>query len=198
MTTTVFLVRHGAHDRLGKVLCGRMEGVSLSEQGRKEAKALAERLKGEDLAAVYSSPLARTRETAAPIAAAAGLPITEDAALVEIDFGDWTGKGFDELRDDPLWTTWNNKRAVARPPDGEAMAQVQARLKGWLDRVRIRHAEARVAAVTHSDVIKALVAHVLGSSLDQHDRMEVSPGSVTTLVAGDWGAKLMSLNETVR
>jgi len=198
VTTTVFLVRHGAHDRLGKVLCGRMDGVTLNDQGRTESEALAGRLKAEGLAAVYVSPLARTRETAAPIAEATALTPVEDADLLEIDFGDWTGKPFDELRDDPLWATWNTARAMARPPGGESMVEVQARLWRWLDRTRAAHPEQRIAAVTHADAIKALVAHVLGFSLDQHDRLEVSPGSVSTLVAGDWGAKILSLNETMR
>lgn len=198
MTTTVFLVRHGSHDRLGHVLCGRMDGVSLSDEGRRESEALAERLNGEDLSAVYASPLARTVETAAPIARAAGLAPTADEDLVEIDFGDWTGKRFEDLSDDPAWPVWNAARSLARPPGGESMLEVQARLKRWLERVRGRHPQARIAAVTHSDVIKALAAHALGFSLDQHDRLEVSPASVSVLVAGDWGLKLMSLNETLR
>jgi len=198
VTTTVFLVRHGSHDRLGRVLCGRMDGVTLSDVGRQESLAVAERLKGEGLAAVYSSPLERTRQTADPIAAAAGLPVRVDEALLEIDFGAWTGKAFEELRDDPEWACWNTARAVSRPPGGEAMVEVQARLRGWLDRTRAAHPEARIAAVTHADVIKALVAHILGFSLDQHDRLEISPGSVTALVAGDWGAKILSLNEANR
>jgi probable phosphoglycerate mutase len=198
VTTTVFLVRHGSHDRLGKVLCGRMDGVSLSDQGRAESAAMAERLKGEGLAAVYTSPLSRTRETAEPIARAAGVETVEDADLLEIDFGDWTGKPFEALRGDPLWTAWNTARAVTRPPGGESMVEVQARLRRWLDRARAAHPEQRLAAVTHADVIKALAAHVLGFSLDQHDRLEIGPGSVSTLVAGDWGVKLLNLNETVR
>lgn len=198
MTTTVFLVRHGSHDRLGKVLCGRMDGVSLSHRGRAESEALARRLAGEDLAAVYASPLARTLETAAPIAEAAGLAPVADEDLLEIDFGVWTGKPFDALGRDPEWPVWNSARSLARPPGGESMLEVQARLKRWLDRVRARHPDGRIAAVTHSDVIKALAAHALGFSLDQHGRLEVSPASVSVLAAGDWGVKLMSLNETVR
>jgi probable phosphoglycerate mutase len=198
VTTTVFLVRHGSHDRLGHVLCGRMDGVSLSERGHRESEAVAQRLAAEALAAVYASPLARTQETARPIAQAAGLAAQSDEDLLEIDFGDWTGKAFDELAEDPAWTVWNRARSLARPPGGESMLEVQARLKRWLERARAEHPDARVAAVTHSDVIKALAAHALGFSLDQHERLEVSPGSVSVLVAGEWGLKLMSLNETPR
>jgi probable phosphoglycerate mutase len=198
VTTTVFLVRHGSHDRLDKVLCGRMDGVSLSAAGRREAEALATRLRAESLAAVYASPLARTVETAQPIAAAAGLSPIADEDLTEIDFGDWTGRPFEALRDDPAWPVWNRARSLARPPGGESMLEVQARLKRWLDRVCERHAGERIAAVTHSDVIKALAAHALGFSLDQHDRLEVGPASISVLAGGDWGVKVLSLNETLR
>lgn len=198
MTTTVFLVRHGSHDRLGKVLCGRMDGVSLSETGRQEAERMAERLRSEGLTAVYASPLSRTRETAEPIAAAANVAVTTDEDLLEIDFGDWTGKPFKALDGDPAWQVWNAARGVARPPGGESMSEVQARLSRWLDRTRGRHPEGRIAAVSHADVIKAMAAHVLGFSLDQHDRIEISPGSLSVLVADDWGAKFLSLNEVPR
>lgn len=198
MTTTVFLVRHGSHDRLGKVLCGRMSGVSLSGEGRREADALARRLAAEALTAVYTSPLARAVETARPIADAAGLEPVADDDLLEIDFGAWTGQGFEALASDPAWGLWNHARSLARPPGGESMVELQARLKRWLERARARHSGERIAAVTHSDVIKALAAHALGFSLDQHERLEVSPASISVLVAGDWGIKVLSLNEAAR
>jgi probable phosphoglycerate mutase len=198
VTTTVFLVRHGAHDQLGKTLSGRMDGVSLSELGRREAEALATRLRGEGLETVYASPLQRTRDTAAPIAAAAGAPLRFDDDLLEVDFGPWSGRTFDELRSDPAWAVWQRDRGVARPPGGETMVEVQARLRRWLDCACARHPEGRIAAVTHAEVIKALVAYTLGFSLDQHGRLEVSPASLTTIVAGDWGMKVMAVNETIR
>ena len=175
-----------------------MDGVTLSDEGRREAERLAERLASERLAAVYASPLDRTMETAEPIAAAASLELRADQDLGEIDLGEWTGKSFDELHGDPAWRVWNRARSLARPPGGESMLEVQARLKRWLDRTCDRHPEERIAAVTHSDVIKALAAYALGFSLDQHDRLEVSPASVSVLAAGDWGLKLMSLNESLR
>lgn len=198
MTATVFLVRHAAHDRLGKVLCGRMPGVTLGEPGLAEADALAERLRSEPIRAVYSSPLERTLQTAAPIARALGLEVQAADALLELDFGEWAGAQFGVLQDDPRWAVWNTQRAVARPPGGESMGEVQARLNRWLDVVARRHAGETVVAVTHGDVIKAALAEALGLSLDHHDRFEVSPASISVLVAGDWGKKVWSVNEAVR
>jgi broad specificity phosphatase PhoE len=97
VTTTFFLLRHAAHDRLGRVLCGRMAGVSLSEAGRSQALKLAERVSRETVTAIYSSPLERARETAAPIAARLGLEVEVAPEINEIGFGDWSGLTFDEL-----------------------------------------------------------------------------------------------------
>ncbi|CAA9309769.1 MAG: hypothetical protein AVDCRST_MAG90-362, partial [uncultured Microvirga sp.] len=100
MATTVILVRHASHDRVGSVLCGRMPGVTLGEEGRREANVLADRFRNEAIAAVITSPLERARETAEVIADRIGVPVTVDEALNEIDFGDWTGQSFDALDPD--------------------------------------------------------------------------------------------------
>src|SRR5438128_8940529 len=92
---TIFhLLRHGQHNLGGGVLAGRMPGVGLSERGRAEIAAVAERLAGEKIAALYSSSLQRTRESAAIIAARRGLPITFHDGLIELDFGECTGTTF--------------------------------------------------------------------------------------------------------
>ena len=197
MTTTVLLVRHGAHDRLDRVLCGRMPGVRLSGEGRAQAEGLAERLGHQRIAALYASPLDRARETAAPLAARLGLDPVEEGGLAEIDVGDWAGRPFADLDGDPVWTAWNSVRSVTRPPQGETMLEVQARAVGWLERVRPAHRDQTIAAVSHQDVIKAVLAYYLGLPLDHLDRIEVGPASTSTLVVGDWGAKVHALNEAV-
>lgn len=198
MTTTVFLVRHGSTDHLGHVISGRMDGVALNDAGRREVAAVAGRLRHERIGALYTSPLQRTRETAEAIGDALGLEPQADAALAEIDFGDWTGARFADLDGDPAWRRWNDERSAARAPNGETMAEVQDRLVRWIEAARARHPEGRVCAVSHADVIKALVAHVLGFSLDRHGALEVGPGSVSVLCAGDWGMKVLSVNEACR
>src|SRR5438067_2485975 len=139
MTTTVVLVRHGAHDLLGKVLCGREAGVELNSEGRAQASAVAGRLASRGLAAVYSGPLERVRQTAAPIAARAGLDVVIDPAIDEIDLGAWTGARFSELARQPAWRRWNARRLGARPPGGETMREAQVRMVGFLRRMAARH-----------------------------------------------------------
>lgn len=195
MTTVVYLIRHGSHDRLGKVLCGRMPGVTLSARGQAEALVLAERLRREPIEALYASPLERTLQTAEPIAAALGLRLETSEDLMEIDYGDWTGAGFADLDGQPAWRAWNERRASSLPPAGESMAQVQMRVGRFLNAAVGRHPGQRIAAVTHGDVIKAALAAGLRLSLDDHHRLEVSPGSLSVVVVGEWGMKVHSMNE---
>jgi probable phosphoglycerate mutase len=192
---SVYLVRHGTHDLVAKTLCGRIEGVGLGEAGRTEARAVAKRLSGASLKAVYSSPLERTQETAAIIGEACDLPVIPEDALIEIDFGGWSGRAFAELDEDPMWRRWNGDRGRACTPAGDSMAQVQLRLAAWLQSIGERHAGESVVAVSHADVIKSGVAHVLGLPLHFYDRFDISPGSITTLRVASEGMKVTALNE---
>ncbi len=197
MTTTIFLVRHAAHDLLGRVLTGRMAGVRLGAEGRRQSERLAERLSREEIVAVYSSPLERARETAAPIAERLGLRVETRDAITDLDFGDWSGRSFDELDADPRWAKWNGARATARPPGGESMLDAQWRAVGEVERVVGAHPQESVVMVSHADVIKAVLAFYLGLALDGIARFEVSPASISTVLIGAWGAKVHAINEVV-
>lgn len=197
MATTVILVRHASHDRVGTVLCGRMPGVTLGDEGRREAKALADRFRGETIATVITSPLARAKETAQIIANRVGVLVEVDEALNEIDFGAWTGQSFDALEPDPHWRLWNTQRSTGRPPGGEPMSAAQARIVHRIERLRDEHPDGQVILVGHCDVIKSALAHHLGLSLDSYDRFEISPASVSVLALWPGGSRVMSLNEVV-
>jgi probable phosphoglycerate mutase len=197
VATTLFLARHAVHGLVDQVLCGRTAGVHLGEAGRHQAAQLARRLGQARLAAVYSSPLERARETAAVVAASVRLdPVIEDA-LTEIDFGAWNGRRFDSLQDDPDWRRWNAERGTARPPGGESMSEVQARSMRWAENASDRHPDEAIAAVSHGDVIKAMVAAVLGLPLDHYARFEIGPASLTTIMLWRGGASLLRMNEAV-
>jgi probable phosphoglycerate mutase len=198
VTTTIFFVRHGSHDRLNHVLCGRMPGVYLSERGRDEVLAVGGRLSSERLSAVYSSPLERTQETAELIAEASGLPVETSEDLLEVDFGAWTGVTFEDLRADPRWPDWSKDRGAARTPDGESLPEVQARLRRFVEAAIVRHPDQRIAAVSHGDPIKTILAAAIGMPLANIDRLEISPASISVLVAGAWGMRVFSVNEAAR
>ena len=194
MATTLLLVRHAAHPLLGRVLCGRMPSVALDEAGMAQAGRLGRALADRQPTAIYTSPIARAQQTAAYLADACGtMPCTMDA-LQEIDFGRWTGRSFAELAADPAWSAWNQSRATARPPAGESMQEAQVRVVGGLQALRAAHGDALVVAVSHADVIKATILWVLGLTLDAHQRFDIDPASVSTVVLWDGGAKLLSLN----
>ncbi len=197
MTATFFLIRHAAHDDLNLRLSGRRPGVPLSAEGRAQTVRLGERLAAMGVTRIACSPLDRTRATADAIAVACAGPAPEPvAALTEIDLGAWTGRSFDSFGDDPAWRAWNEERHRARPPGGESMGEAQARIVEWLAATAADAPDgAMVAVVSHSDMIRAAVAHVLGLTLDKLLRFDIDPASITTVVMGDWGAKLVRLNE---
>ena len=112
--------------------------------------------------------------------------------------GEWTGMSFDDLRQQPAWRDWNQTRAHDRPPGGESMLEIQMRVARWLDEVVDRHPDTGVVAVCHSDVIKAGLCHALGLSLENHNRLEISPGSVSIVAPGTRGLKVRAVNETFK
>ncbi|MBZ9897473.1 MULTISPECIES: histidine phosphatase family protein [unclassified Mesorhizobium] len=196
MTTTFFLIRHAAHDNVGSYLAGRMGGVRLGESGRAQAAHLGRRMAREPIAAIWCSPRERTQETAKPIATACNVgEIAICAELDEIDFGIWSGKTFEELNGDAGWQAWNSRRQEASTPSGETMLDVQQRIVSLMDQARERHQNQCVALISHADVIKAAICHVLGLPVGDSFRFDIDPASITTIVSGDWGAKLIRLNE---
>jgi len=197
VTTTFFLVRHAAHERVGTILCGRMPGVHLGSAGRYQAEQLAQRFANESVACIRTSPLERALETAQPIASCLGHTLQICDAINEIDFGRWTGSSFEALKQDPHWSSWNHSRSTSRPPEGKTMLEAQGRIVEAMEQLRSRYAGRSVILVSHSDVIKAALLYHLGMPLDSYGRIEVEPASTCTLVVGDWGSKLLRLNEVV-
>jgi probable phosphomutase (TIGR03848 family) len=194
---TLLLIRHGMCDPVGHAIAGRTPGVHLNEEGRRSAAALAETLAAYPILAVHSSPLERAVETAQPLAARVGVPVELAPTLTELDFGAWTGRTLEELRPLPGWRIWNEARGSARIPGGESMAEVLSRALEWVESARHRPHEGIVAAVTHGDVIRALLTHFLEMPVDRLLRLEVEPASVSVirwegdeprLFALNWGA----------
>ena len=192
MATNFLFVRHGAHDYLGRAIAGRIVGVHLNELGRQQAGHLAEKLSQLPIDAVYSGPLERVRETAEPISRAFGLPLQIDAAFDEIGLGEWEDRQVAELAEEPLWKRFNSFRSSTAPAGGELMLEVQARALRKIAELRGRHEF--VVIVTHGDVIRAVMAHFLGTHLDLFFRIEIDPASLSLLEFGDGFAAVRLLN----
>ena len=196
MTTTFFLVRHAAHERGSDFLAGRLEGICLGEAGREQAARLGRRLRRERFDAIHASPRERTQETALAIASACGVaPVETAPELDEVDFGDWSGQDFRELERDPRWRRWNCERGTARTPGGESMHDVRRRIVGFMEERATTDRDRGLVLVSHAEVIRAALCHYLGLTADAWTRFDISPASISTLATGDWGARLLGLNE---
>jgi probable phosphomutase (TIGR03848 family) len=197
----VLLVRHGQTPTTGKVLPGRAAGLELSDKGTEQAAAVAARIAAlqdgqRRIAAVYASPLERTRQTAAPIAKALGLRVRPTKGLLECDFGDWTGAQLKSLYKKPEWRTVQRNPSGFRFPGGESFTEMQTRMTGAIDALRKDHPGQTVVAVSHADPIKAAVAHALGTHLDLFQRIVVSPCSVSAILYGADGPVVLAVNST--
>lgn len=192
---TVLLVRHGRTTaNAGGVLAGWTPGVGLDDTGRTQAQALATRLAVLPVVAFVTSPLQRCVETTSALVAVAGPdgaarpePVV-DERLGECRYGDWTGKELKVLAKDPLWAVVQaHPSAVTFPgPDGESMLAMQNRaieaVRAHDARVAAEHGPDAVwVAVSHGDVIKAVVADALGMHLDAFQRIAVDPCSVSAV-----------------
>ncbi|GAA4474463.1 histidine phosphatase family protein [Rhodococcus olei] len=211
---TVILLRHGRSTaNTSGILAGRSSGVDLDDLGREQAESLAARLAGLDVAAIVRSPLLRCERTVAPLAAKLDLTPVVDDALAEVDYGRWTGRPIKELLDEPLWKVVQQHPSAAAFPDGEGLAQVQARAVA-----AVRTHDAALAAehgrdvlwiaCSHGDVIKAVLADALGAHLDGFQRIVVEPASISVvrytptrpfvLRTNDTGADLSGLNGSAK
>jgi broad specificity phosphatase PhoE len=182
--TTLLLIRHAHMEGVGQILAGRRAGVGLSAAGAAEADALARALAALPVAAVYTSPLQRARETALPLARQRGLESIDAPGLLELDFGEWTGRAIASLETDADWQRFNRERGTARIPGGETMAEAVARARVAVTEIADRWGGRLVAAVTHSDIIRGLLTDALGVPLDHIFRLEIEPASVSVLVTG--------------
>ncbi|MDP8969519.1 MAG: histidine phosphatase family protein [Actinomycetota bacterium] len=188
--TTLLLIRHATTAATGARLGGRTE-ASLDDRGRAQALATAERLADLPVRAVYGSPLARTRETAKLVAAPHDLEVRPLEGLVEVEYGRWTDRPLKPLARTKLWPVIQARPSLVRFPDGETIRQAQLRAVDAVEELVARHPRDVVAAVTHADVIKALVAFYVGVPLDLFQRLHVGPASVTVLQLSPGGQPLL-------
>lgn len=194
--TLVLLIRHGHTPTAGKVLTGWARGVHLSERGRAQAEALVRRLGGVPIEAIYSSPLERCRETAAPLAKARGLPVRTRRDLLEVNYGEWSGRSIRQLARTRAWRAVQRTPSAVRFPGGETLPEVQARAMDAVRDIAATHPEGIVAVVTHADVVRLALAGLLGVPLDLYQRLAIDPGSISALALADAEVRVLRVNDT--
>ncbi len=192
--TTLWLVRHGVTSHTGHKLSGWMPDVHLTDEGRAQAEAAAELLSHIELEAVYSSPIDRTRETAAAIAARQGLPVRTRRTVGEVEYGRWTNRSLKVLARQKLWGLVQRWPSAARFPDGETLREVQSRALDEVEKIAEEHPRGPVCIVSHGDVIKLVLAHFLGVHIDLFQRIVVAPGSVSGIALLTDGPRVLSVN----
>ncbi len=125
-----------------------------------------------------------------------GLSIAARKGLIEIDYGDWTGKTISQLRRTRLWRSVQHVPSTVRFPAGESFLEVQARAVAELGRIAVAHPSGTVAVVTHADVVRLLIAHHAGMHPDHLQRLVVDPASVTVVAVSEGSTRLLKVNDT--
>src|SRR5690242_6918992 len=199
---TVILLRHGrSTSNTANTLAGRAEGVDLDVRGVEQAVDLVGRIGDLPVRAIVRSPLLRCERTVEPLAAALGVEPLVDERLTEVDYGAWTGRKIGDLVKEPLWGVVQAQPSAAVFPDGEGLAQVQARAVAAVrqrDRALAEEhgADALWVACTHGDVIKAVLADALGVHLDGFQRITADPASMSVIRYTDMRPFVVHINHT--
>jgi len=192
--TKLIFIRHGHSEATDIYLPGRMPGVHLSKTGIAQAKQLTRDLETVNIDRIFSSPLERAMETADYIASAKNIPLETMDELLEINFGAWSGKTFDELKKLEDWTKFNYFRINTRPPGGENILEVQARVVSGIDKVFKSSPGKTLAFVSHGDCIRAAIAYYIGLHPDLMSRIKIHNAAVSVLKIHDWDCELQCLN----
>ena len=193
---TFLLIRHGENEYVAKGrLAGRLPGVHLNENGKKQAEAVAKAFKNAPIKAIYASPMERCMQTAEPLAAALGLEITPSQGLIEVDFGNWQDKTLKQLQRRKLWKVVQANPARMQFPEGETFTNAQQRIVQTLESLA-KEFESKdlIACFSHSDLIKLAVSYYLGQPIDLFQRIMIAPASVSTLHLGEMGAQIINVN----
>jgi broad specificity phosphatase PhoE len=178
----LLLIRHAEVDEaMRERVFGRLD-VELSDAGRGRADRLVHALASESIADVYSSPLRRALDTAAPLCGARGLePVVVDD-LRELDFGDLEGLTLPEIAARfPEVVAWATAPAAVAFPGGESVAALQERAVRAVRGIAGRHAGETAAVFAHAVVIRAVLADALAMPLDALFRLDPSHGGISVV-----------------
>ena len=199
----VVLIRHAHSEGNAKgILTGRISGVHLSETGRSQAEELISRLGKFKVSSLRISPLERCAQTIGPWWSAVGhsynrgVSIVEDQRLIEVDYGQWSGKKLAVLSKNRLWKTVQNTPSAMYFPDGEGLAAVQERAMHVVHSAVSVKRKGSTVLVTHGDLIKSIVASTLGMHLDSFQRIVIDPASVTVIDFNSDKPRIILLNDS--
>lgn len=187
----IFLLRHAQSEANAKgILAGRMENISLSNQGIKERDALNLRLSGVKFDQVLSSPIQRCLETIKDFHSAPEI----QTEFAEVDYGDWTGRKMSSLMRNKAWREIHKNPASVRFPNGETLPEVQTRALLGLDRY-LKSKAKNILISTHADVVKVLILHALGTHLNNIDKVSIDNASISIIDKTENGLRVVRVND---
>ena len=194
-----YFLRHGeaSWNAEGR-LCGRTD-VPLSDVGRRQAQLLAQRLKPILVEALYSSPLSRALETARIVGQSIGREPATDGHLMELNYGAWEGKTYEEARRSTpeIYRAWEADPATVAPPQGESGEQLIERVKPFLAEVAQKHQSGSVVVVCHRTLCRLIACHIMGVPLSEYRKripMDNAAMNIFETREGKW--HVVALNDT--
>lgn len=171
------------------------EEIGLNASGREQSRVLAESLQPYSLNAIVSSPILRARETAAIIAEPRQLEVQFDERLWEIDYGDWVGKTFEEIRAMPGYVPYFRRLATPVAPGGETLDQVRQRVVDFINSKKSSKRDEAIAVVSHADTIKCMLMNILNIPFENIWKFRIDNVSVSLLEIDKQGERVICINQ---
>lgn len=197
----IILLRH-AHSVANSagVLSGQLPGVALSKEGRKQAESLITRIGRSPFHSIRVSPMQRCEETIKPWITSNKVQSFDnymiDSGIIEVDYGSWSGRKLSGLRREPMWKLIQSKPSKVRFPNGEKLSGMQRRALQSVDEAYLSKREGNHLFVSHGDVIKAMIAGLIGLHLDEFQSLVIDPASISILDFDGEKARLVLFNDT--
>ena len=180
--TTFLLLRHALSTaNESGILAGRMEGISLSRDGRQQSKKLVSSLSAVKIDRIISSPLTRCLETISPTAEILRKRININENFQEMHYGSWSGRKLSELRKEKSWKKIQNSPDTFTFPGGESFKQAQLRIERELKRLAKKYPKETIVIVTHGDIIKLAITLTANTPLNYFQRYIVDTCSLTEI-----------------
>lgn len=193
----LLLIRHGQTDWNAERRIMGNEPIGLNSAGQQQIKRLAALLKPLPLESIYSSPHRRAEETSHFLNEGRNLKIEFHPDLREIEYGDWIGKTFHEIRSDPNYVEYYRSPHLPVCKNGESLQTVQKRGVGFIESLRKEIKKGRIVIVSHADWIKSVLLHYLNVPLSQIYQLRIDNGSLSYLTLEDKRNRLIAVNYTL-
>ncbi|HOM01768.1 MAG TPA: histidine phosphatase family protein [Acetivibrio sp.] len=196
--TVLYLVRHGQTDWNKENRCQGRIDTELNSEGILQANSVAQRLALEDIDIIYTSALKRAYTTAEIINQNLSKELVRDKSLNEIDFGEWEGLTFEEMRKLPDYDydKWRLTPHLATFPGEKSLKNVQDRAMKFVNEIIEKHNGNNILIVSHGGVIKLVILGMLGISLEAYNKFFIANASLSIVVVEKERTYLRTLNDT--